>query len=249
MTQAVIRPGLRTGVRTAPAHRGDLLDDVSPDPSAGADGFEHRGEGAAPTVTAAQNVASRSLIDESPRKRSAGRAQIKDSAHAREPSPARDGADMLPMSLRAARWEGPRPEIGPAASDRAADPDREESGRMIGTTPRDRWDDCTPIITGSRTSSGGEHPGSRSSPRSALGDALRREIVPPSRPFERDNHGQASDSSRTAGEAPPIHVTIGRIEVRAILPAAPASRGDVRSPSGPALTLEQYEQQRNRRIR
>lgn len=45
--------------------------------------------------------------------------------------------------------------------------------------------------------------------------------------------------------APTIHVTIGRVDVRAVIPGAPAPRTET-GPRAPALSLEDYLAQRNR---
>lgn len=48
--------------------------------------------------------------------------------------------------------------------------------------------------------------------------------------------------------APTIHVTIGRVDVRAVMPGAPAQRTET-APRAPALSLEDYLAQRNRGAR
>jgi hypothetical protein len=48
--------------------------------------------------------------------------------------------------------------------------------------------------------------------------------------------------------APTIHVTIGRVDVRAVMPQAPAQRTES-APRPPALSLEDYLAQRNRETR
>jgi hypothetical protein len=53
-------------------------------------------------------------------------------------------------------------------------------------------------------------------------------------------------SSASSVAAPDIHVTIGRIDVRALMPSAPAPR-TTPAPARPRLSLEQYLSERSRR--
>ena len=45
--------------------------------------------------------------------------------------------------------------------------------------------------------------------------------------------------------APTIEITIGRVEVRAVQPPAPAPRPKTTSPHAPALSLEEYLRNQN----
>lgn len=53
------------------------------------------------------------------------------------------------------------------------------------------------------------------------------------------------ESTATQGQTPTIRITIGRVDVRAIMPASPAPRPTLARP-GPALSLEDYLKQRER---
>ena len=65
---------------------------------------------------------------------------------------------------------------------------------------------------------------------------------------ERPSSQQRKETQgmETSAAAPTIHVTIGRIEVRAMPAPASAPRGQA-SRSGPALSLQDYLQQNKRR--
>ena len=67
-------------------------------------------------------------------------------------------------------------------------------------------------------------------------------------PEQRDHVRPASRGDGDAARSPVIHVTIGRVDVRAILPA-PAAPRPAPASSQPGLTLEEYANQRNRRAR
>lgn len=68
----------------------------------------------------------------------------------------------------------------------------------------------------------------------ATASTVRAEPRPPR---SRRVEAEASESTRGAGRAPEIHVHIGRVEVRAVLPA-PAPRAD--APKAPAVSLDDY---------
>ena len=87
-------------------------------------------------------------------------------------------------------------------------------------------------------------------------ETVPREAPPVSSPRRARTAQAAPAASRSSGSAAPlvppaaveppvtIEVTIGRVEVRAVQPAAPAKR-EVRTGNGPSLPLEAYLKQRN----
>ncbi len=66
-------------------------------------------------------------------------------------------------------------------------------------------------------------------------------FAPP--PRRRPRNDDAPAAGMTGGDQPPVvRVSIGRVEVRAILPAAPAEK---RSPPGPPMSLDEYLKRQN----
>jgi hypothetical protein len=80
-----------------------------------------------------------------------------------------------------------------------------------------------------------------------LGSEPSASVIRMREPAEPPMFARVFESQEPAPPAPSVRVTIGRIEVRAVLPPAPVAPQN-RS-SRPALTLEEYTKQRNRRER
>lgn len=80
--------------------------------------------------------------------------------------------------------------------------------------------------------------------RSVVERAVRRaEVVRPQSAAISD-HGEPISSANASG-SPAIRVTIGRIEVRAILPPTPAAERAAPARAGPPLSLDEYLKQRS----
>ncbi|HYW47839.1 MAG TPA: hypothetical protein VE959_33540 [Bryobacteraceae bacterium] len=94
-----------------------------------------------------------------------------------------------------------------------------------------------------------------SAPRAAIAAETRLVKEPAAAPERQWREpalpGERRDRQELSGAAapPPIRITIGRIDVRAILPPAEAAPRKGGANGRPALTLEKYTRQRNRRER
>lgn len=78
------------------------------------------------------------------------------------------------------------------------------------------------------------------SPRGKRRDAVQPEIIGPRKAAALSAEPREESS---ANRPPAIHVTIGRVEVRAVM--APAASPKVAAPAAPKISLEEYLKQRN----
>lgn len=85
-------------------------------------------------------------------------------------------------------------------------------------------------------------------PLPALQTPVRAAPAPAAEPSATSSLDRASSPARIGDATPTVRVTIGRVEVRAVFPAAEAPRS-APAPWEPSLTLEEYLKQRREGLR